>query len=134
VRQAAKWLVAIWHLLVLGALIQALGSMRPIQQHFRKPSAWKPMIAWLQNGEFFHFGTGRAAATFLLVALAAGTLVFIVYFFDDRVRGWLAMLLWNGLGIFNYSGPRTRILSAIFDVAFVLTFVSGGFFARRRGS
>ncbi len=134
-RQAAKWLVVIWHLWVLGAMIQALDLMRPIQQHFRRASVWRPKSAWLKTGTFFEFGSGRDAATFLLIALAAGILVFLVYFFDDRVRGWLAMLIWNGLGAYNYSGPRSQVLCAIFVAAFVLTVLSGPLIPRwRRGS
>lgn len=133
VKRTAKWLVVIWHLWVLAALVQALDLMRPIQLHFRRPSIWRPMHAWSQAGPFFHFANGRAAATFLLIVLAAGVLVFIVYFFDDRVRGWIAMLIWNGLGAYNYYGTRLQVLCAIFAAAFVLTVLSSPFIHRRRG-
>lgn len=134
-KQAAKWPVVIWHLWVLAALLQALDLMRPIQQHFRRPTIWRPMYAWSQTGPFFHFANGRAAATFLLIVLAAGILVFIVYFFDDRVRGWIAMLIWNGLGAYNYYGTRLRVLCAIFAGAFLLTVLSGPLIPRwRHGS
>ena len=134
-RQAAKWLVVIWHLWVLAALVQALDLMRPFQQYLRRPSIWRPMHAWSQAGTFFHFGTGRAAAAFLLIALTAGILVFIIYFFDDRVRGWIAMLIWNGLGAYNYYGTRQRVLCAVFLTAFVLTVLAGPLIPRRqRGS
>lgn len=130
-RQAAKWLVVIWHLWVLAALVQALDVMRPLQQHYRRAYPWRPVHAWLKSGEFFDFATGRAAVTFLLIALAAGILVFLVYFFDDQIRGWLAMLLWNGLAAYNYSGPKTRLLCGIFAAAFVVTVLSGPLFRRR---
>jgi len=132
VRQAAKWLVVIWHLWVLAALVQALDLMRPLQQHFRRPSAWRPLHSWLRTGAFFHFATGRAAVAFLLIVLAAGILVFLIYFFDDRVRGWIAMLIWNGLGAYNYYGSRLQVLYAIFLAGLVLTVLSGPLIPRWR--
>lgn len=116
-------------------MIQALDLMRPIQRHFNRRTPWRASHTWLQTGAYFEFDSGRAAATFLLIALAAGILVFLIYFFDDRVRGWIAMLIWNGLAAYNYAGPRSRVLYLIFVAAFVLTFLSGPLIPRwRRGS
>ncbi len=95
------WLVALWQVLVLLALAFAVGVLQPSRMLFLRPSAWRPVNAWLRAGYFFRFVTGRAAVTFFLVALAAGILVFLVYLLN-RAVGWIGMLAWNALGAINY--------------------------------
>src|SRR5258706_16483419 len=101
VRQAAKWLVVIWHLWVLGALLLALNVMRPLQGVFNKPSLWRPRNGWIRTGGFFQFPPGSAAALLLLVAAAVGILVFTIFFFDGRLRGWVGLVVWDGVGAYH---------------------------------
>ncbi len=124
VQRAATWLVLLWHGVVLVALAQALGVLRPFGPLFSRPSVWRPVQAWLRSGALFQFRTGRAAAVFFLVALAAGVLVLVVYLFDRTIRGRMAMLVWNALGAYNYAGRRPWLFAA-FLLAMLLTVLSG---------
>ena len=120
----ATWLVEIWHVIVLVALAQAFGMLRPLGPIFSRPSIWRPVQGWLRSGALFQFRTGRAAAVFFLVALLAGALVLLLYLFDKLIRGRIAMLIWNALGAYNYAGRRTWLFAA-FLVAMFITVLSG---------
>lgn len=123
----AGWVVVVWHLLVLLALAYAVGVLRPSRVLFLRPSAWRPVQAWLRTGYYFRFVTGRAAITFFLVALAAGFVVLVTYLLNRRT-GWIAMLAWNVLGAVNYFPHLVRTGQEMTAVALCSAFMAAAVF------
>ncbi len=126
IERISSWLVILWHVLVLLALAYAVRLVEPSRVVFLRPSAWRPVAAWLQAAYFFRFVTRRAAVVFFLVALAAGILVLVAYVLE-RQGGWIVMLVWNVLGAVNYlprlMAPNRQTPGLALCLAFVLAVV-----------